>query len=60
MSTSTFTNIFNFVIFKVQEAKIKQEDGLKKIEKKPKPLRKLEGPKIKENSSEQIEECKTQ
>ncbi|MPC54640.1 hypothetical protein E2C01_048563 [Portunus trituberculatus] len=44
----------------VQEAKIKQEDGVKKIEKRPKPLRKLECPMIKENSGEQIEECKTQ
>ncbi|KAK8382598.1 hypothetical protein O3P69_015435 [Scylla paramamosain] len=44
----------------VQEAKMKQEDGLKKIEKKPRPLRKLECPVVKVNSSEQSEECKTQ
>ncbi|KAG0713699.1 Protein Spindly [Chionoecetes opilio] len=47
---------------KVQETKIKQEDGLKKVERKHKPLRKLECPvtQVGGGGGEQIEECKTQ
>lgn len=51
---------FISILFKVQETKLKQEDGVKKVEKKQKTLRKLECPVIKVNSSEQSEECKTQ
>lgn len=50
-------------IFKVRETKIKEEDGLKKPEKKPKVLKKMKCPVIEvssNRSNEQSEECKTQ